>query len=117
MHHNQNAYLNRNAFKLLLKILKEALFLNCNGRSFHSFGAQTENALSLYDFILEKGTTKKFVSKKELNRQELCKEETSCNWKAFSRLLKTNSDTCVNANPQLHLFVFHMRNGEVLNTA
>ena len=59
MHHKQNAYLNKNVFKLLLKILKEALFLNCNGRSFHSFGAQTEKALSPYDFVLEKGTPKK----------------------------------------------------------
>ena len=30
MHHKQNAYLNKNVLKLLLKKLKEALFLNCN---------------------------------------------------------------------------------------
>lgn len=29
-HHKQKEYLNKNVFKLLLKILREALFLNCN---------------------------------------------------------------------------------------
>ena len=56
----QNVYLNKNVFKLLLKALKEAQFLKYNGRSFRSFGAQMEKALSPYDFVLEKGTANSF---------------------------------------------------------
>ena len=60
MHRKQNAYLNENVFKLLLRTLKEALLINCSSRSFHSFDAQMEKALSPYNFVLEKGTAKNF---------------------------------------------------------
>ena len=56
---------NKYVFSFFLNKGSVSTFLTWLGRPFHNFGAQTENALSSYVFVLDVGVTR---SPKELER-------------------------------------------------